>query len=108
MSFPTGSPSQPELNWILSRLSAKNRSEPVVVHPTLRKSSGSGCDPIDQEKYLDALAHGATIYVAEDVPGLPGFFRCVSIQGNEYNAALLVSLRPSRTILGTTSDNQGH
>ena len=57
--------------------------------------------PIRREKYLDAVAQGATIYVAEDATGLLGFSEVHQVKGNEYNAAVFVSGGATRKGVGS-------
>ena len=57
--------------------------------------------PIDREKYLGAVAEGATIYVAEDATGLLGFSEVHRAKGNEYNAAVFVSSGATRKGVGS-------
>ena len=57
--------------------------------------------PISREKYLGAVAQGATIYVAEDAKGLLGLSEVHQANGCEYNAAVFVSNRASRKGVGS-------
>lgn len=57
--------------------------------------------PISREKYLGAVAQGATIYVAEDVTGLLGFSEVHRARGSEYNTAVFVSGRAGRRGVGS-------
>ena len=57
--------------------------------------------PINREKYLDAVAQGATIFVAEDDTGLLGFSEVHRVKGNEYNAAVFVSGTVTRKGVGS-------
>lgn len=57
--------------------------------------------PISREKYLGAVAQGATFYVAEDATGLMGFSEVHLAKGKEYNAAVFVSGRASRKGVGS-------
>ncbi len=57
--------------------------------------------PISREKYLGAVAQGATFYVAEDATVLLGFSEVHLAKGKEYNAAVFVSGRASRKGVGS-------
>lgn len=57
--------------------------------------------PISREKYLGAVAQGATFYVAEDEAGLLGFSEVHLAKVKEYNAAVFVSGRASRKGVGS-------
>lgn len=56
---------------------------------------------VSREKYLSAVAQGATFYVAEDEAGLLGFSEVHLAKGKEYNAAVFVSGRASRKGVGS-------
>ena len=57
--------------------------------------------PISREKYLGAVAQGATFYVAEDTTGLLGFSEVHRARGSEYNTAVFVSGRAGRRGIGS-------
>ena len=97
--------------YCIRQVTADDFDELATVHEeSIRTQCGSSYSeevieewiaPISREKYLGAVAQGATIYVAEDATGLLGFSEVHRAKGNEFNAAVFVSGTVSRKGVGS-------
>ena len=100
-----------ELPYCVRRANEADFDELAIIHEeSIRSQCGpyyaekvieEWIAPISREKYLGAVAQGATIYVAEDVTGLLGFSDVHQAKGNEYNTAVFVSGKASRKGVGS-------